>query len=182
MYFISSSLLAPLISKSCEKSATCKNNCMPVLEWLWPQKNMYTSMLHLVAATFFSVVVRANSTLGSFWAVLGHLTLRFAPYLLSVPTAGCSSSCFQGYLLSCFSPRPLELVGRKELTKAKASPFLQGVGPVLSFPCSHWILRPPLPLSFSSLTWMQRKKYTLSVTAPVVGPDRLSGLKFKLNP
>ena len=85
---------------------------------------MYTGMLHLVAGMFFSVVVRANFMLGSFWAVPGHLTLRFVPYLLSVPTAGCPSSCFRGYLLSCFSPRPLELVGRKELTKAKSSPFL----------------------------------------------------------
>lgn len=67
---------------------------------------MDTDMLHLVVGK-----TRTKESLCILFSLrfellgfLGHLTLRLAPCLQSVPTAWCLSSCFQGsFLLLLFS-------------------------------------------------------------------------------
>lgn len=82
----------------------------------------------------FQFVVRASPTFGSFWEVLGHLILRFAPCLHSVPTFSVLLAVSRVTFYYCFSPRHLGLVGRKKLIKAKSS-FLSGLRPALAFSC-----------------------------------------------
>lgn len=82
----------------------------------------------------FQFVVRTSPTFGSFWDVLGHLTLRLTPCIHSVLTASVLLAVYRVTFYYCFSPKPLELVGSKELINAKAS-FLSDLRPALSFLC-----------------------------------------------
>lgn len=82
----------------------------------------------------FPFVVRTSPTFGSFWDILDHLTLRLSPCIYSVPTASVLPAVDRVTFYYCFSPRPLGLVGSKELIKAKAS-FLSDLRPALSFSC-----------------------------------------------